>query len=53
MVEFFYIWLAIYVLPLHFIAREQFMSQKACAAEGLSLTRPLDFDNKRLDIMIH
>ena len=33
----------LYMFPLNFIAREQFMSQKAYATEGLSLTRPLTF----------
>ena len=36
----------LYVLSLIFIAREQFMSQKAYATEGLSLMRPLAFVNK-------
>ena len=36
----------LYVLSLNLIAREQFMSQKPYATEGLSLTRPLAFVNK-------
>ena len=36
----------LYVLSLNFIAKEQFISQKAYATEGLPLTRPLAFDNK-------
>ena len=36
----------LYVLPLNFIAREHFRSQKAYATEGLSLTTPLAFVNK-------
>ena len=36
----------LYVLSLNFIAKEQFILQKAYATEGLSLTRPLAFVNK-------
>ena len=36
----------LYVLSLNLNARKQFMSQKAYATEGLSLTRPLAFVNK-------
>ena len=36
----------LYVLSLNFIAKEQFISQKAYATEGLSLMRPLAFVNK-------
>ena len=35
-----------YVSSLNFIAKEQFISQKAYATEGLSLTIPLAFVNK-------
>ena len=34
------------MLSLNFNAQEQFISQKEYATEGLSLTRPLAFDNK-------
>ena len=36
----------LYVLSLNFIAKEQFISQKAYETEGLSLTRLLAFVNK-------
>ena len=36
----------LYVLSLNFITKEQFISQRAYATEGLSLTRPLAFVNK-------